>query len=446
MAYRSFDAIDVCARVVQLPLHGMKRAKIAPAATFSDAEIRGTAHMLGCGILGTLWQLRNRRPDWNAVSSAWNAASKSAAGDVDRRLFGEFDPKDQITLLGDNENAFDVRDKLYDEARHTIDLATYYIQSDEAGRRTARGLFRARERGVRVRLIADEYIVRKKEYQQPGVMRLLDELRRAGVEIVLWRDRSRPYDASHRKILLVDGQTLIVGGRNIADHYARPGWRDVELMVQGPSAALAAPLFERTFRCLNEPHWSESTERGFLLATMPADIASHANVIYLLQCINAAKHTIDIENAYYLGHPALVGHLRAALRRGVRIRLFTNSAESNDLDFANYRLYASLLEVFDVGVELFLRRGQGKTLHCKYFVVDGEWVSLGSSNLDYYSPRYCTEANVHVRSAQLARDLTAWFEDGISSADRISNASTLESVLRAQQVSRAIDLLLHDLQ
>jgi phosphatidylserine/phosphatidylglycerophosphate/cardiolipin synthase-like enzyme len=82
---------------------------------------------------------------------------------------------------------------------------------------------------------------------------------------------------------------------------------------------------------------------------------------------------VDIENAYVLEHAALQEALAAACRRGVRVRLATNSAESNDLQFMNWRLQRSLLALLDAGVEVHLRQGAGRTLHGKYFVADGLW-------------------------------------------------------------------------
>jgi phosphatidylserine/phosphatidylglycerophosphate/cardiolipin synthase-like enzyme len=102
----------------------------------------------------------------------------------------------------------------------------------------------------------------------------------------------------------------------------------------------------------------------------------------------------------------------------VRVRLLTNSVETNDLDYANHRLYTGFRALLDAGAELSVRRGEGRTLHCKYFVADGEWVSLGSSNLDYYSPRFCTEVNVQAHDPDLGARLTGWFEAGRDAAHR----------------------------
>jgi cardiolipin synthase len=388
-----------------------------------------------------VWQALRRAPPWPEVSRAWEGA---LAGDdrVDPRFYGSFDAADGIELLTDNRAAFAARSSLHAGARRTLDVATYYLQADEVGRAAARELSEAAARGVRVRLVVDETIMQKKERELGGVLRLVDELRAAGVLVRLWRDPARPYDANHRKLLLADGEALLLGGRNLADHYAGTAWRDVELLIRGPSARSAQEAFEATFSGAPDPR---PEPLGLLHVTSPANLLSHAGFVYLLQCLRAARRTVDVENAYYFSHEAVLRQLLAARRRGVRVRVFTNSAESNDLDYASYRLYAGFRALVDAGAEVWLRRGSGRTLHAKYFVVDGEWTRVGSSNLDYYSPRFCAECDVHARSAELGAALTAFFEEGIADARR-ADAAEIDAALRSLTFSRAFDALLPDAQ
>ena len=435
------DPVAALARVLHVPLRGLQLAGFAPAERFTPGELRGNAYLLGSGILGALWQARRRAPSWAEVSRAWERALAGGVG-IDPALHGRFDPADRVELLTDNREAFALRSRLHAGARRSIDVATYYLQADETGRATAGELCAAAARGVRVRLVADETMVRKKDHEGGGVLRLVDELTAAGVAVHLWRDPARPYDANHRKLLLVDGEALVLGGRNLADHYAGPAWRDVELLIRGPSARRAEALFARTFSGAAGP----GAEPGAILqATTPADLLCHVGFLYLLQCLRAAQRTVDLENAYYFSHEAVLRQLVAARRRGVRVRVFTNSAESNDLDHASYRLYAGFRALLDAGVEVWLRRGAGRTLHAKYFVIDGEWTSVGSSNLDYYSPRFCTEVNAHAQSVELGGALTAFFEEGLTDARR-ADAAEIDAALASLTFSRAFDALLPDAQ
>lgn len=440
MIVKTETLVDGVAEVIHAPFALLRRLGVAPAAAMSPGDLRGNAQLLSQGVLGVLWQTARRAPPWEDVSRAWEASAR--AGHVSSPdLCGAFDPADRVRVVGDNAASSALREALHAGARRTIDLSTYYLQRDDTGRAVAAQLLAAVRRGVRVRLVADAAIVRKKQRDGSGAEDLLHELRAGGVEVRGWHDPARPFDTNHRKLLLVDGAHLLLGGRNIADHYAGPDWRDVEVHVEGPTAASVEALFARTFEGAPEPPGEPGAR---VRATTPRDLTSHATFVFLLRCLRDARETVDVENAYLFAHPAMVRAIADATRRGVRVRLLTNSAESNDLDFANYRLYAGLMALREAGASVHLRRGRGRTLHCKYFVADRRWVSLGSTNLDYYSPRFCTEANLQVESEALGEELTAWFEEGLRDADEARDLAALARVRDAQTFARVFDRLLRD--
>ncbi len=273
---------------------------------------------------------------------------------------------------------------------------------------------------------------------------LSDFLRRSGIDYRRFQNPTRPYDANHRKLLIVDRTTLVTGGRNYANHYAGSEWRDIDLELTGPSVAALQPLYEETFATESESN-AATTVPTLFQPTWPERIDNNAGFLFLMQCISAARRTIDIENAYYINHPVLRRGVAAACARGVRVRIFTNSAESNDLFFKNYRIYSGFPELLQAGVQIYLRGGEGRTLHCKYFVADEEWVGFGSSNLDYFSPRFGREAGVHVRNRELASKLTAWFETGIDEASRLKDPAAVLAVLKTQALGKIFDRYLTSL-
>ena len=78
---------------------------------------------------------------------------------------------------------------------------------------------------------------------------------------------------NHQKLALADGRRVIIGGFNISDDYfgtiEQGAWRDLGLMVEGPSVALPGPLFRRPVRL--------GGSRGRLDPRAAAD-AEHASV------------------------------------------------------------------------------------------------------------------------------------------------------------------------
>jgi cardiolipin synthase len=436
------NSVELLARMLRGFITLCRALRIAPAATMSDADIAVNAHGLSYAILATRWQRKNAAPAWTTVYRQWRARLPETGLPA---LCGYFDPADRVELLTDNAAAFDLRYRLYRDAKQSIDISTYYIMSDEVGQRTAQALADCVKRGVRVRIVADRNITMQKNFANPKVLGLVRYLQQAGVDYRLFEASSRPYDICHHKLLIVDGATLITGSRNYANHYAESEWRDLDLLLAGPSAAHVQQTFERTFTGCPDIH--EAAARGSLFQpTSPEGIAGNAFFIYLLECIRACRKTLDIENAYYLKHAEIHQALAEASRRGVRVRLFTNSAESNDIGIMNYRLYAGFPDLIEAGVLLYLRRGKGRTLHSKFFVADGEWVGFGSSNLDYFSPRFCLELNIQVRDARLGGQLSAWFEQGIAEADLMTDPAAAESIAATQNTGRFFDRWLPDIQ
>jgi cardiolipin synthase A/B len=436
------DSLDLLARLLLALLTAGRAARIPPVASMSASDIDDNAHGIAYAILATCWQRKTETSSWTSVYRQWQAQLATTGTPS---LCGVFDQADRLELLIDNAAAFEKRLALYQAAKQTIDMSTFYIQGDEVGWRTARALADCARRGVRVRIVADRCAVEQKAFGNSQVLGVIRFLRDAGIDYRLFKDAGRPYDACHRKLLIVDGTTLITGGRNYADHYAGSEWRDIDLMLTGPSVARLQPVYEQTFASTASSH-NGSVQGNIFQPSTPAAITSNAAFIYLLECIRACGKTLDIENAYYFNHPVIHHELAEACRRGVRVRVFTNSAESNDLDFMNYRLYAGFPDLIDAGVMLYLRRGKGRTLHCKYFVADGEWIGFGSSNLDFFSPRFCHELSIQVRDSHLGEMLTAWFEQGISEADRMTDRAEAENVLAKQTVGRLFDRWLPDIQ
>jgi cardiolipin synthase A/B len=439
------DTVTLCAYGVSGIFKALRACRVPPMATIKSPQIDGDAHGFTYAVLASLWMRRKGAPPWEEIYAAWERRSAPAV-QPDPTLYGYFHPDDRFELLSDNRAAFVERERLLTNAQRSVDIATYYIQADETGWNTARQLALCAARGIRVRIIADHAETGTKSFENRRVTELRAFLRREGIDYRLFRNSARPYDANHRKLLIVDGTTLVTGGRNYADHYAGTKWRDIDLILSGPSVAALQPLFEKTF-AMEEGGYDNVGEASKLFQpTSPEQITDNAAFIFLLQCIATARRTLDIENAYYINHPVLQRRLAAACARGVRVRIFTNSADSNDLFFSNYRIYSGFPELLKDGVEIYLRSGEARTLHCKYFVADNEWVGFGSSNLNYYSPRFCLEAGLHVRSQELASKLTAWFEGGISEAQPLVDSAAANAILEKQGAGRIYDRLFPDLQ
>ena len=119
------------------------------------------------------------------------------------------------------------------------------------------------------------------------------------------------------------------------------------------------------------------------------------------QAIGSARHEIIIANAYFLPGRRLRKALIHARHRGVRVQLLLQGRYDNFMQFhASRPVMASLLAA---GIEIY--EYSASLLHAKVAVMDGEWATVGSSNLDPLSLLLAREANVVWSHAPLAAEL-----------------------------------------
>jgi len=178
---------------------------------------------------------------------------------------------------------------------------------------------------------------------------------------------------------------------------------------------------------------------------VPERVAADAIVVGTLAAVDGAHRSVDLELAYFVVPDALGDAVARAARRGVRVRLLTNSAASNDLWFTVWAAHAGMQRLIGAGCQVYARQGRGRTLHSKLVIVDNEWVTIGSHNLDYYSSRYCCETNLVARDPRLAAVVGAFFETGLADADVVSEDVARE-VCRQSRVSRLFDRAFRDFQ
>jgi cardiolipin synthase len=246
-------------------------------------------------------------------------------------------------------------------------------------------------------------------------------------------------------MLLVDGQIGVVGGRNFADHYRLGKWRDVDLVMSGPSVAPLNDLFEAIWQ-FGVVGLQHAAQYSPWFDYQPRWLLHDPTVRFVLACVAAARRSIVLELAYLVGPGPLTRSLVAAARRGVQVRVLTNSASSTDLPYAAYAAYAGMRHLLSGGVEVRVRRGAGRTLHSKYLVVDDAWVTFGSHNLDYYSSRFCCETTLQVESRRLASQLTELFADGVEDSEPVDLETEVIPFLKRSPALRFFNWAFKDFQ
>jgi putative cardiolipin synthase len=113
-----------------------------------------------------------------------------------------------------------------------------------------------------------------------------------------------------------------------------------------------------------------------------------------------AKKEITIYAPYFVPHDAMVEAMSIALQRGIKIRVITNSIESNDEGF--HTLVGMLYKIgglLKLGMEVRLYKGP-HTMHRKGSLWDNKLASFGSDNWDARGHFYQSESVIFTDDKQ----------------------------------------------
>lgn len=252
----------------------------------------------------------------------------------------------------------------------------------------------------------------------------MEEMEKAGVEVEIFRryNLTNFNHRTHRKILVVDGRVGFVGGVGFSDLWDGHGneshhWRDIQYEVEGPVVAQMQQAFldnwmqTRAEVLHGDDYFPELFPAGDkkcqIFTSSVSQGADCARLMFLLS-IAAARKSIRIVNPYFVPDYMVIDLLEKACERGVDVEIIAPS-ERIDQRFVRYVGRASWGRLMRAGVRFF--EFQPALLHSKYFVVDGQWVSVGSCNLDDRSLCLNEEANLNVWDEQFAHHHLKIFED-----------------------------------
>ncbi|NDP65038.1 phospholipase D family protein [Polaromonas sp.] len=428
-----------------------------------------------------------------------------------------------FALVGNAELAFTSRMTLIKAAQKTLDIQYYAIFADDTTERMFEALREAAGRGVRIRILLDDFNtsgknaqVLKLAFEKNIELRLFNPLPGGRGSMMLrilsnLKDVARMQRRMHNKIFVADNAVAITGGRNLGETYfgqsEGTNFVDIDVLaagrivrdlsrsfdqywnnplaypvqslmreeeiealkpkpvVAGPDAlssalrpvadavgaspakavgtAAAAPgaLPDSTDLSLLTWTWAPSV----LLVDKPSKIAADADDVAeaqetavdgLLQLMSQAKNDLLIVSPYFVPGNLMMSQFAELRRRGVRVRVLTNSLASNDapaahVGYARYReaLVAMGIELYEMraeqeGTVKSFGSGTGSTggstngsrasLHAKVFVMDGRLLVVGSMNLDLRSKLQNSEVAIIIRNRALALEATRMVEPALA--------------------------------
>jgi len=317
-----------------------------------------------------------------------------------------------IQLLRSGENFFAACEKAIDESKQFIHFQTYIVDDDETGRRIVNALIRAAKRGVRVYFLLDAYGGNSFSKE------LINKVEEAGILFRMFSPVliSKDFQLSlrlHHKVLLIDGFTAIIGGMNVADRYhGKTGlkeWLDFAILIKGPECAHVLFILKKLW---NKAFISRK-ERSRETMHHPVRYADNVklkviqnnwyrNKIEILKSYRSAlKHAqnrMTIFASYFLPGRNERRLLRNASRRGVDIKIVL-SAES---DAPVFKRATNFLYDFILRNNITIYEYLPSNLHAKVAIVDGNWSTIGSYNLNHLSDYGSIEMNVDILDTQFA--------------------------------------------
>ncbi|OUS12412.1 hypothetical protein A9Q89_05865 [Gammaproteobacteria bacterium 53_120_T64] len=344
----------------------------------------------------------------------------------------------RVAILRNGEQAFPAMLDAINGAVESVDLSTYIFESNASGEAFAEALYGAQDRGAKVRVIIDGM---GDLYSWP---RISSRLRRRGVRV----ERFNPPGLmpvlpgfnlrNHRKLLLVDGQIAFTGGMNLGDrHFVKPGVNkkttvDIHFQFQGPIVAQLAAGFVQTWQLASGGAVKAGSaksracgdSRCRVIVDGPdinLDKLSHV----LMAAIAQAKESIRIMTPYFLPSREMLAALQTAALRGVVVTLVL--PEKNNLPYVHWAMRNMLWELLYYNVRVFYQPPPFN--HSKLFLVDGQYLLIGSANLDSRSLRLNYELSVEIYDPQLAAELEHEFDQRVGGAQLLSLAELDERSL-----------------
>lgn len=326
-------------------------------------------------------------------------------------------------------------------AQESIDFEQYIFEGESEIGKEFISIFKQKlQEGVRIRLLVD-MVGGFSFWSSP----LPDELRELGAEIVFF-NTIRPWRIhtifswffrDHRKILVIDKKIAFIGGVGV--HSDMTGWRDTHLRLEGKIVEDIHTAFEEMLevakrkRVIGRSPDSRAAVPDFRFVTNAPHFRKRFLYREVVTAMRNASRYIYITTPYFIPDRRMWRILRLARQRGVTIKvLVPESSDHLSVDRVSHSFFDQCLRA---GIEIYQYRDE--MIHAKTIVIDDEWATVGSFNLDNLSFFYNFEANVISLNREFAEEVRRNFEADLQKAERI----TLENWRKRPLIHKLVEKL-----
>lgn len=328
---------------------------------------------------------------------------------------------------------------LIDAAVQEIHIQTYIWEDDETGRMVHEAVMAAAQRGVQVNIILDAY----------GSIQLM---RRSSIPAawtaagIRYHWFGRPFSGEnfnlsrrlHHKLLVVDGWQAMVGGMNIADRYndlpGIPAWLDFAWQVTGPSSMQLREIALTLWRGrIPEPQPIQLPTSREPEGDVPVRIIQNdwLRGVYAINeehriAFSNAQTSVLIVGAYFTPGLRIRKSLKTALTNGARVRILLS--RHSDVWLARYATRYLYGWMFHNGIEVY--EWTTTVTHGKMAIVDDNWCTIGSYNLNFLSAYESIELNYVTQHAPTVRRITQDIEQILQQECEVVRAEDYDKHLR----------------
>ncbi len=304
-------------------------------------------------------------------------------------------------------------------ANTSIRMESYIFGNDEIGWRFAKALAERAAAGVNVRLHLDAA-----GFLSWGSGKLKSWLRKEGIRTRVfhrwrWRDPWRYNQRNHRKLLIIDDAKLYLGGFNVhressRDVYGVERWRDTHLFMGDKIAHLAGKLFDDFWKGKRRQLPKNEDAVNILVPNFDRGCKQVLKCLYN-DNFQRARRSINLTTPYFVPDYPTQKRLQTAARRGVDVRLLV--PRKNDQRLVQWASRAAYANLLNAGVRVY--EYLPRMLHAKTAVIDENWATVGTSNLDYRSFFVNHEINLVSQDPLFCNQLDEQFKNDLEQSEEI---------------------------
>ncbi len=334
-----------------------------------------------------------------------------------------------LELVYSGKDYFARLEAIIRDAQFEIHLQMYLFENDATGKRIVAALKEAALRKVEIYVLLDGL----GSLSFPD--ELLKDLKFSGINIRFFAPLFSTYTfylgrRLHRKVVVADAKVALVGGINIADKYhgstTEKPWLDYAVQLNGE---IAKPLQQL---CRDKYFKKRELKNTKIKSTFQIQNDTSVRILQndwlkgkneicdgYIKSIRQAKKEIIIVGSYFLPGIRIIQALKKASKNKVTIKLILSG--KSDLPMtrrATCFLYDKLLKY---NIELY--EWDQSVLHGKVAVIDENWSTIGSFNLNNLSSYGSLEMNVEIRSRSFSSEFRTHLNGVISQCQSITKES-----------------------